>query len=323
MQDLVSVIIPVYKVQEYLETCVDSVLKQTYKNLDIILVDDGSPDRCGEMCNTYALIDTRVRVIHKDNGGLSSARNAGMKIAKANYWCFIDSDDWISENMIETMMNIFEKKNVDIVCCGRILQDSDQAITLSVKENVFLDSQEAIKKSFADREVGIAAWGKIYRKTLFDGIDFPEGEIHEDVAIMPRIFDKARGVYVLSEPLYFYRYNSEGISKGVYNNKFDVVLRHVLENEKFILSKYPQIKLETQAMVASSCYGMMIKVLKTPNGYEQFNQQFIQYRKYYIKNISAFKRLCCRGIKDYIWMLVMIGCNSMTIRLFRKIGVAK
>lgn len=296
MEPLVSVIIPVYKVEKYLDTCVDSVLKQTYKNLEIILVDDGSPDQCGLICDSWSKKDQRIKVLHKENGGLSSARNAGMKIAKADYWCFVDSDDWIAVDMIETMMNCFAE-NVDLVCCGKVIYGENLGTTLTSPKSMCLNSKDAIEKSLFDKDIGIAAWGKIYKRSLFTGVWFPEGEIHEDAAIMIQIFDRARKIHVINRALYYYRYNKNGISKSEYSTKFDVVLKHNLVNEQYLIRKYPELKKQAEAMVASGCFGMMLKILKTPKGYEQFWKQFRENKQCYLKRIKEYFTLCCNGIK--------------------------
>ena len=125
MNDLISIIVPVYNVEQYLDRCVKSLLQQTYKNLEIILVDDGSPDRCGQMCDNYAKLDSRVLVIHKENGGLSDARNAGLSHAHGEYIAFVDSDDYIEADMISELYNACHNQDADIVVCGRRHQLSD------------------------------------------------------------------------------------------------------------------------------------------------------------------------------------------------------
>lgn len=321
MQPLVSVIVPVYKVEKYLENCVESILNQSYKNLEIILVDDGSPDRGGEICENYAKNDPRIVVIKKENGGLSSARNAGMRVAKAAYWCFVDSDDWIADNMIELMMECFTS-DIDLVCCGRVLRGFKRDTALLIKNSVCFNSAQAIEYALFDKEIGIAAWGKIYRKSLFDNIGFPEGEINEDAAIMLQIFHRARKIFVLDKALYYYRYNAEGISKSAYNTKCDVVLKHSLDNEKFVLDHYPEIQSKGKAMVAKGCFGIMIRILKTENGFETFNNQFKENRHYYIRYLREFCKYCDRP-KEYVWMLILLSCNEVTIKMFRKLRIAQ
>lgn len=322
MKPLVSVIVPIYNVEKYLKNCVDSILNQKYDNLEVILVDDGSPDRCGVICDEVAIRDRRVKVIHKKNGGLSSARNAGMAIATADYWCFVDSDDWISYDMIDSMMRCFTD-DIDLVCCGKVLSGFKEEKVLNIDTSICINSENAIEKAIFDKDVGIAAWGKIYRSRLFENTRFPEGEIHEDAAIMLQIFDKARKVFVLNRALYYYRYNSEGISKGAYSTKFDVVLKHNLKNEEFILNKYPMLKNKARAMLADGCYGMMLKILKTPKGFETYNRQFTDNKKFFIERIREFCTTCCENPKDYIWMLVILFCNRRTIRLLRISGVVQ
>ncbi len=123
--DLISAIVPVYNVEKYLYRCVDSILKQTYENFELILIDDGSPDNCSQMCDELSEKDSRIKVIHQENQGLSAARNSGIKIAKGNYLTFIDSDDWISNTMFEDLINLIKEKNADISICNFIVTEGN------------------------------------------------------------------------------------------------------------------------------------------------------------------------------------------------------
>ena len=142
---VISVIVPIYKVEQYLDKCVRSIISQTYTNLDIILVDDGSPDRCGEMCDSFAEADSRIRVIHKKNGGLSSARNAGMKIAKGTYWAFVDSDDWIHRDYLKAMLDAAEKYEPSIIT--RFSANLAQSYNRFYFENRILGEEEGVMQA--------------------------------------------------------------------------------------------------------------------------------------------------------------------------------
>jgi len=213
MMSLVSVIVPVYKVEDYLRKCVDSILAQTYKNLEIILVDDGSPDNCGKICDEYALMDKRIKVIHKENGGLSDARNAGLDICTGEYIAFVDSDDWVDEDYIATFMKYAQPDT--IVCCGykRIyLKKSIPHRMLAVKE---FSAVEAIKVQ-QEQEIAVstgasnvnpitnAVWNKLYPKKFFDKIKFPVGKVYEDIYVCFELFLKSQKVVVVPNTTYNY-----------------------------------------------------------------------------------------------------------------------
>lgn len=222
MNKTVSVIVPVYKVQQYLNRAVDSVLKQTYQHLDIILVDDGSPDRCGKICDEYAMMDSRVRVIHKNNGGLSSARNSGLEMATGEYVVFVDSDDVIHPHMIERLLTVAEMENCDIVQCGFFRFDSD------IPKERLTDQAQLISKFDAleriDDAVYMAAWDKIYKKELFADIRFPKGKIHEDVGCTYKLFFASERIAVIPDELYGYYVNPDSITTSkIKLNKLDLI----------------------------------------------------------------------------------------------------
>ena len=207
---LVSVIIPIYKVEPYLRECVDSVINQTYKNLEIILVDDGSPDNCPKICNEYALQDSRIKVIHKENGGLSDARNAGMKIATANYWSFVDSDDVCHPQMIELLMRpLMQNKTMKMSACTRAKVPEHWIVDFTYNVECTVDNISALK--FIQFPGWPTAWAKIYLKDLFNGIEYPKGRLHEDEFTTYKLIYYAKDVAYLNFPLYFYRQRNDSI----------------------------------------------------------------------------------------------------------------
>lgn len=182
---LISIIVPIYKVEKYLQRCVDSILKQTYYNLEIILVDDGSPDGCPAICDEYAKQDERVTVIHQNNQGLSAARNAGLENAKGKYIFFVDSDDFIDENVIKIMIEAAEEKDADLVLCNYMYVD-EQGDELKTKyskklEKKVLNVRDVLTQSCeSGGEVFIVAWNKLYKSELWANYRYPAGKIHED-----------------------------------------------------------------------------------------------------------------------------------------------
>lgn len=196
MEELISVIVPIYNVEKYLNKCIESIINQSYSNLEIILVDDGSKDSSGIMCDSYILKDKRIKVIHKENGGLSDARNVGLDKAKGEYIVFIDSDDWIDEKMIEILYNIIKKNNSDISICDYFLAYNEEIQTQKEDiEIINLSNIEALKTIY-DKDLGvcmIVAWNKLYKRNLFkDDIRYPYGKIHEDEFTTYKLLYKAK-----------------------------------------------------------------------------------------------------------------------------------
>lgn len=206
MKEKISIIVPVYKVEKYLERCVNSLLNQTYKNIEIILVNDGSPDNCPAICDDYASKDSRVKVIHKNNGGLSDARNIGIENSTGEYLSFVDSDDWVKNDFIEELYSniIREKACISIVGC-ELVWDSGKSITFSDKKDYFVYNQEnAIKELLKQDKFHCMVCQKMYKRDIFSDIKFPLGKIYEDVAVSLPTFLKAHKVVFSGDPKYYY-----------------------------------------------------------------------------------------------------------------------
>lgn len=227
MHRKVSVIIPVYKVEKYLKRCVESVVNQTYKNTEIILVNDGSPDNCGVICDEYAKIDSRIKVIHKANGGLSSARNAGLDIASGEYIMFVDSDDWIEEDSLEKLDKYMDMSYDIINFKFRFAKGKTKNIELNDK---LKDSYECDLLSYIDKlflgELDFFIWNKLYKKNLFDKVRFPEGRNYENLATIYKLYFKAKNIIVTDYTLYYYWLgNSNSItSNSTIKNMTDYLL---------------------------------------------------------------------------------------------------
>lgn len=228
MDRKISVIVPVYNVEQYLEECLESICGQTYKNLEIILVDDGSTDQSGEICDRYAKRDGRVSVVHKKNGGLSDARNAGIEVATGDCISLIDSDDYVSVHMMERMLGHMEKTKADVVICNF----SDLYGERNIKERMFrceseMTGRRAFQKLLEDGDAGyVVAWNKLYRASLFarEGIRYPAGYLHEDCFTTYKLFLKSEKVTFLNEPLYIYRHREGSITDcGKIRFRYDVV----------------------------------------------------------------------------------------------------
>lgn len=215
---MISVIVPVYNVEEYLRRCVDSILSQTYVDFEMILVNDGSRDSSGRICDDYAELDSRIRVIHKANGGIGSARNAGLEIAKGEYISFLDSDDWIEPDFFEVLLNLLLKYDADIsqvffIQETRTKQDRDFAVVRKKDAQVY-DGRDVMGNLFG-RLTGFrttVVWNKLYRRELFDGVRIPENMVFEDEACIHEILYRARRMVVNDSTLYHYTWRDNSLS---------------------------------------------------------------------------------------------------------------
>ena len=210
---LVSVVVAVYNVERYLEGCVLSILQQSYKKIEVILVDDGATDRSGEICDEFSRQDKRVKVIHQKNGGLSEARNSGIKAAKGEYIMFVDGDDTIEPRMVEKLYNAAEVTGAEIAACGYRLVPGGEILPGMGEKITTLCGEEATKRLLArQKNIDVIAWNKIYQKKLFKNIQFPAGEIHEDNLTTYKLYGEVVRVAYVPEALYNYWQRNDGIT---------------------------------------------------------------------------------------------------------------
>ena len=264
--DLISIIIPVYKVEKYLEKCIESVLKQTYTNLQIILVDDGSPDNCGKICDEYAKKDSRIEVIHKANGGLSDARNVGISKAKGRYIGFVDSDDYIKENMYEILLNLIKKYDADVSICN-LYDVIDGNEYIRNKENGIREYSrlDILKEVLLDKNIQSYAWNKLYKKELFDEIKYPIGKKYEDIGTTFYIFEKCNKIVVTSEPEYYYLKRSDSLVNNVTEST-------VFDYMELILQRYLYINDNIKELKQYNDYYLVRTLLTANNDIKELKQ---------------------------------------------------
>ena len=244
---LISVIVPVYKAEAYLERCVNSIINQTYKNLEIFLVDDGSPDNCGQICDEYAKADSRIRVIHKQNGGQSSARNAALDVMTGDYVGFVDSDDWIEPSMYERLMSLVQEFGAEISVCG-VQCDWSNGKTVfyndeypACQEVEHWNKIDALRELTLSKKITNAPWNKLFESRIFDGIRMREGWVYEDFEIMPKCVERADNIVYDPTPLYHYIMTDESTTRGTFQKRRFVeadVSREIVEHYK---KNYPEL----------------------------------------------------------------------------------
>lgn len=245
---LVSVIIPVYNVEKYLKRCIDSVLNQSYKNLEIIIIDDGSKDKSSEICDNYKIKDKRVFVVNTKNKGLSEARNKGIEISKGEYISFIDSDDWVESTYIEKLMDLLLEYKVDISICDfkKVYNEKIENKNYNYNEKIeTYTNKEALDELFkSDAPKFGVSWGKIYKRYLFDNIRFPKGRYHEDDFTTYKLFDKSTKIVSTNEKLIYYFQRKDSIMGTSYklDKRLDVVQAFNEQREYFHEKNYIKLK---------------------------------------------------------------------------------
>ena len=257
MSDKISVIVPIYKIEGYVEKCIDSIISQTYGNLEIILVNDGSPDNCGKICDDYAKKDPRIKVIHKENGGLSDARNAGLDMSTGKFISFVDGDDYLEVDFIETLYNLIKEHDADVsMVTFNDVRNGEVTPYLAGDEPELkmFDSLEALKCLLIDRDITSHVWNKFYKAELFEGVRFPYGKVFEDVRVMPQIFKKIKRLVYFNVPKINYVYRDTSIL-GAYDPKKQRDCAAVLaENFKYLEG--------IEALDQYRCYNFVIWMIR-------------------------------------------------------------
>ena len=219
---LVTVIVPIYKVEKYINHCIKSITSQSYANLQIILVDDGSPDECPMICDKWAEKDDRITVIHKKNGGLSDARNAGLEIADGKYIVFVDSDDYIHTDMITKLYDAIIENNADLAVCNYEYVQEDGAIKQEyspIKTELLTQTEYFSKLQQPSWWFYTTAWNKLYKREIFQTLRFPVGKVHEDVAVVHWVIDQCNLIAVSEEKLYYYVQRNNSIMSSRHSIK--------------------------------------------------------------------------------------------------------
>lgn len=292
MEKLISVVLPIYNVENYIEKCIESILNQTYSNIEIILVDDGSPDSCPEMCDEYAKKDKRVRVVHKENGGLSDARNAGIKVASGEYITFVDSDDYVDRDYIEFLYNTIEKENADIaIGAHRVLYDSGKIIEKATHENSILEPKEVLERILYDDGIDLSAWGKLYKMSLFEDIKFPKGRLFEDSATTYMLIDKAKKIAINSESKYNYIIRKDSISNAKFSPKKMDLITSTKEMTEYVKNKYPDLEKAANRRLIYAYLSTLSQLAKCKEKYPKEEKELITYIKKHGNDILKDRRV--------------------------------
>lgn len=238
--DLISVIVPVYNVEEYLDRCVESIVNQTYANLEIILVDDGSPDNCPAMCDMWAQKDHRIKVIHKANGGLSDARNTGMAEAAGEYVGFVDSDDWIDPDFYETLLNALHTHNAQLSASNIVFEFEDHSEESKRYDQIIFTPEQSLETISHGNGFHATAWNKLYTTEIALRFPYPVGRLHEDEFVTYRVLAEANRAVLCQQTAYHYRQRQGSIMRS-FNEKHLDMLDAYLERLRFFKERYPDL----------------------------------------------------------------------------------
>lgn len=314
-EGLLSIIIPVYNVEPYINKCLESVINQTYPYLDIIVVDDGSTDGSGQICDAYQKVDNRIKVFHKKNEGLSSARNLGLRYAKGEYLGFVDGDDYIAVDMYESLIKCLED-DVDIVTCGRCqiyppkIRKSKRK-KLCAQTKMKYETEQAMEELLKGNLFSYGVCDKIYRKELFDDIRFPRGRVSEDLPVTYALFKKCRNVVNIGEAKYYQFRREDSISRrDFYFRRIDNVLFHrdILEN---INKEYPQFSNIAEANFISSVVRRVDEIRESKDriSYIELEKRLIKVLKRMQLRV-IFNKYLNRQQKEKIFRIARTGIGD-------------
>lgn len=285
---MISVVVPVYNVAQYLPDCVRSILMQNVADMEVILVDDGSTDNSGALCEQYAKRYSNVKVIHQENAGLSAARNTGIENAKGEFITFVDSDDMLAEGFISTALEIAQTYQAEFIafshvrCEAEVQWPIDYALKIkNVETHVYDERVQKMQKFLIGTEIGTTAWAKVYRRELFETIRYPEGKYHEDVFTTYKVVDKACRIVSISQEGYFYRKSPNSITTSGFSEKRLDSVEGKLQQLAFIRENYPSLRKEAETGVIYACNQcMMLMAQAKYKNREILNSFQVLYRKY-------------------------------------------
>lgn len=307
MYPLISVIVPCYNVEKYLPRCINSIINQTYNNIEILLVDDGSPDQCGEICEKYAKKDKRIKVIHKNNGGLSDARNVAIDVSTGDYILFIDSDDYVSTNHIEHLYNIIITSQADMAIeWGQTFYEGAIPIidTLDGKKEVILNPNEALANMFYQKDFDTNAWAKLYKRILFEGIRYPKGWLYEDLPTTYRLIQRCKKVVFSDYKSYYYLLRSNSIEGAPFKiQKYESCIKIIQQLEQDRTNMSVSVQKALDCRIVSFAFHILLEVPNTQNNIRNNLLNIIKdKRKSALFNNNARKKVRIACMLTYIGM---------------------
>ncbi|MCU6747790.1 MULTISPECIES: glycosyltransferase family 2 protein [Lachnospiraceae] len=290
----ISVIVPVYKVEPYLHKCVDSILEQSFSDIQVILVDDGSPDSCGDICEEYAQKDTRVQVVHKENGGLSDARNAGIAYTEGNYVIFLDSDDYIERDMLEYLYTNIKTADADMATCGIYEVYKDRIEAQEETPGFVCTGEEAFRCILQGHTIRGEIWNKLIKKECMEDLRFPKGRLYEDIYYTVDLMQRIKKVAVGTKPKYYYLHREDSITGRAYRPQLFDIIDGYTKNYQVVKKAFPSLEREAQCLWIWSRFIVLDKMLleeeyKKLDGYKEL-KRFIKRHLFVIMKNPYFQK---------------------------------
>ena len=309
----ISVIVPVYKVEPYIHKCVDSILGQTFSDIQVILVDDGSPDTCGDICEEYAKKDERVQVVHKENGGLSDARNAGIPYAKGEYVIFLDSDDYVEKDMLEYLYTNIKKARADMATCGIYEVYKDRIEAQEEEEDFVCSGEEAFRCILRGHTIRGEIWNKLILKSCMEDLRFPKGRLYEDIYYTVDLMQRVKTVAVGTKPKYYYLHREDSITGRAYRPQLFDIIDGYTKNYRVVKKAFPALEKEAQCLWIWSRFIVLDKMLmeddfRTLEGYKEL-KRFIRRHLFVILRNPYFQKK--RKISAFVLFI--------NVRLYRRL----
>lgn len=313
MNYLVSVIIPVYNVEKYLDKCIESVIAQTYKNIEIIIIEDGSPDNCSIICDKYQEKDSRIRVIHQSNQGVSAARNYALDIMNGEFVAFLDSDDYWEKDYVEYMLNNIEVYKADIsICTKHTVNEEGEIISSPKNKNKIekLSNVQVMKRMLYSKGIGVAPWGKMYKSELWKGLRFENSVLGEDLSITYKVFERASLIVNDSNPKMFYciRKNS------ALNQSFNIKKMDLLDLSnniiKYSIKCCPDIYKAAVSRTVASCFHLMLQMPE--------EDAYVNEKQKCIKTIKMYRKIVLFDFEARIKTRVALGLSYISFRFVQK-----
>lgn len=292
-KDMISIIVPVYNIQDYIEECIESIVNQTYSNLEIILVDDGSEDESLQICQKYAELDCRIIVLHKTNGGLSSARNYGIPYAKGDFLMFVDGDDTIDREMCDTLLKLLKEYDAQISICQSY---KDKKRKNSQKKISQYTPETAIRQMLLEKSFNVSAWGKLYASSLFESVCYPEGKLYEDLATTYKVFGLATNIVETSQGMYYYRSRQGSIMNSCFHEEKKDFLPISNELIEFLKKKYPSLESVAKVRCTRYCISFLREIAVSEEDYSDYAECLLKFVKeniagYLVSNYKIFSKL--------------------------------
>lgn len=305
-KEMISVIVPIFNVEDVLNRCIESIVTQTYKNIEIILVDDGSSDKSGAICDEWERKDRRITVIHKNNGGAASARNYGLEIAKGEYIGFVDSDDYIAADMYELLLADMES-DIDVACCGTVTLYPDRMKVRPVlydnaPRKMVFTNQEAVKELLLLKYLSFSPCDKLFRRELFNNIRFPVGKVCEDLPVIYECIKESRKIINIGQVKYFYCYRENSVSRKKFSKERISYILFARDIFRDVYYSYPLLREEAEARYITNVVSIMCQI-KQCGMLKEYKKVYMRLKKFLFRR--QFNILMNKHLKQYLKVQIL------------------